>query len=132
MALDIFSTVPWDLLMTSGSLRLAKLFKVSRVVKLVRIVRVLKLIRILRLLKVCAAGPSAYQKCAVLVSFSSRVPRPMQAPVLFKQLEQVCHAAAVVMLAVLRKSHQWAPIAQQHATTSNCIHVLCRRLVSFL
>ena len=57
MTLDIVSTIPWDLILVSGSLRLAKLFKVGRVVKLVRIVRVLKLIRILRLLKVCAEMP---------------------------------------------------------------------------
>jgi hypothetical protein len=66
MGIDVFSTFPWDMLLTSGTVRLARLFKVGKVIKLIRIVRVLKLIRILRLLKV-----SSHQQSDTRRSFES-------------------------------------------------------------
>lgn len=50
---DCVSTVPWDLVLSNGSLGLVQLFKASKFVKLSRAIRILKIVRILRLLKVC-------------------------------------------------------------------------------
>eukprot|EP00892_Ulva_mutabilis_P011685 jgi/Ulvmu1/888/UM100_0043.1 len=49
--IDCVSTVPWDLVLSNGSLGLVRLFKASKFVKLSRAIRILKIVRILRLLK---------------------------------------------------------------------------------
>lgn len=56
-AIDVLSTIPWDIVLTNETLGLVQLFKATKMIKLVRIIRVLKLVRILRLLKV---RPSSY------------------------------------------------------------------------
>jgi hypothetical protein len=51
-AIDLLSTIPWDVVLMNQALGLFQLFKATKMIKMVRIIRVLKLIRILRLLKV--------------------------------------------------------------------------------
>lgn len=50
LALDVISTVPWDLV--NESLGLTQLFKISKVGKLVRVMRMLKITKMLRVVKV--------------------------------------------------------------------------------
>jgi hypothetical protein len=52
LAIDLLSTIPWDIILANGAGSFVQLFKATKVVKLVRIMQVLKLVRILRLLKV--------------------------------------------------------------------------------
>lgn len=67
-AIDLMSTIPWDIVLTNPSLGLVQLFKATKVIKLVRIIRFLKLVRILRLLKVLFSL-SGCKNCKVLLKF---------------------------------------------------------------
>lgn len=53
--IDCISTIPWDFVLSNGSLGLVQLFKASKFMRLSRAIRILKIVRILRLLKVRSA-----------------------------------------------------------------------------
>lgn len=50
-SIDVVSTIPWDFVLSNGSLGLVQLFKASKLIKLSKAFRILKIVRILRLLK---------------------------------------------------------------------------------